>query len=555
MLVVLIAFAAGVVTSLSPCVLPVLPVVLATAGQGGRLRPYAVVLGLVTSISFSVLLASAFLKALHLPQDLLTDVAVALLALAALALLWPKAAFLLEKPLAFLTRHQAKSGEGLWGGLLLGASLGFVYVPCAGPVLAAVSAAVASHRIGALTVLALFAFALGAGLPLLAAALGGRRLAVRLRNQARWLRPATGALMALGALIFVVNATGLYSINNKLAAVVPGYTDFFQRHVEASQSLSSVSGIKQRSAGKKSTEASAAGLPDYGPAPNFRSISAWLNTPSGKPLTIQQLRGKVVLVDFWTYSCINCLRTLPHLEAWYARYHAQGLEIVGVHTPEFAFEHVYSNVKSNTARLGVRYPVALDNDYATWDAYQNQYWPAEYLVDKQGQIVHYDFGEGEYAQTESLIRRLLGAAGPKASRPDLTPTEATTPESYLGYARLDPGRYAGTQIRSDKAYDYQAPTNVPVNYLAYSGRWLVAPHQATPLELGAAVLLHFQAQDVYVVLGGQGQVRLSLNGKPAGEIKVTGDRLYTAHSGQHSSVGLLHLSFSPGVEIYSFTFG
>src|SRR5262249_50475967 len=189
-------------------------------------------------------------------------------------------------------------------------------------------------------------------------------------------------------------------------------------------------------------------LPDYGPAPDFVGISKWLNTPDGRTLTLADLRGKVVLIDFWTYSCINCLRTLPHLKALDAAYRRQGLRLVGVHTPEFAFEHVPSNVERATHELGVRYPVALDNGYKTWDAWSNQYWPAEYLIDARGHVRHYHFGEGEYGHTEQLIRDLLGTRGFRARAvADTTPTEAATPESYLGYERLD--RYARSSVPED----------------------------------------------------------------------------------------------------------
>ena len=188
--------------------------------------------------------------------------------------------------------------------------------------------------------------------------------------------------------------------------------------------------------------AAAGGLPDYGPAPDFAGIAGWVNSA---PLTMKELRGKVVLIDFWTYSCINCLRTLPHVEAWDRMYRKDGLVIVGVHTPEFAFEHVPSNVRSAVKRLGVRYPVALDNEYGTWNAYGNQYWPAEYLIDRKGHVRYAHFGEGEYDVTEESIRSLLGeklGAPASARLRDLTPTGTLTPESYLGSERL--ARYAGS---------------------------------------------------------------------------------------------------------------
>ena len=221
-------------------------------------------------------------------------------------------------------------------------------------------------------------------------------------------------------------------------------------------------------------------LQQCGPAPALAGISRWLNTPGDRPLTLAGLRGRVVLVDFWTYSCINCQRTLPHLEAWNRAYAADGLTIIGVHTPEFAFEHVTANVAQASRQLGVVYPVAQDNDYTTWNAYENNYWPAEYLVDATGTIRHVDFGEGEYGQTESFIRQLLVAAHPAVHLPgrtdvaNLTPDQATTPESYLGYQHGTPN-LAGQTVVEDRMSPYQVPSTVPADEYAYGGNWSVGP--------------------------------------------------------------------------------
>jgi thiol-disulfide isomerase/thioredoxin len=292
------------------------------------------------------------------------------------------------------------------------------------------------------------------------------------------------------------------------------------------------------------------GLPDYGTAPPLHPDGVWINT---KPFTLDQQRGKVVLIDFWTYSCINCLRTLPHLESWYARYHPQGLVIVGVHTPEFAFEHVASNVRAAVKRLGIAYPVVQDNRFKTWDNYANQYWPAEYLIDKTGHVRHTHFGEGEYDQTETLIRRLLGVSGARAaSKPDATPTGLMTPETYLGYSRLQ--NYVGTAISPDADAGYKLPSDLPQNTIAYGGRWHVGPERIVALE-NASLRLHFHAKDVYIVLGGSGTVRAVVDGKAARTVKVDSQRLYTVLSSPKTRDATLELRFSPGIEGYSFTFG
>jgi thiol-disulfide isomerase/thioredoxin len=276
----------------------------------------------------------------------------------------------------------------------------------------------------------------------------------------------------------------------------------------------------------------------------------WFNSA---PLNIRQLRGKVVLVDFWTYTCINCLRTLPQLEAWDARYRAKGLVIVGVHTPEFAFEHVASNVGSAIKRLGVRYPVVQDNDYATWNAYSNQYWPAEYLIDKTGRLRHAHFGEGEYAQTEKLIRQLLGVrSAPMTNVADTTPRELMTPESYLGTARLD--RIVGDPIHAGVPWTYQFPATVPADDLAYAGRWKLEKERAVAVK-DARLRLNFRASKVFLVLGGHGSVDVLADGKPVRTVHVDGDRLYTLVNASQARKALMELRFTPGVSGYAFTFG
>jgi thiol-disulfide isomerase/thioredoxin len=292
-----------------------------------------------------------------------------------------------------------------------------------------------------------------------------------------------------------------------------------------------------------------------GQAPEFRGIEAWLNTAGGRPLTLRGLRGKVVLVDFWTYSCINCVRTLPHLRSWYAAYHRAGLEIVGVHTPEFAFERVENNVRKATHDLHVTWPVALDNGYKTWTAYANEYWPAEYLVDRLGRVRRTHFGEGEYGETEHAIRSLLGTVAPRSRTiADETPTTVVSPETYLGYVRIDASRYRGTRIRPHTTADYRFPHSLARDGLSYDGSWRIGDERAVAISR-ARLRLHFHAHDVYLVLGGAGRVRVFVDGRPTKTIEVTGDRLYTLLRGREPRDGLLELRFDPGVNAYAFTFG
>ncbi|MGA9762030.1 MAG: cytochrome c biogenesis protein DipZ [Gaiellaceae bacterium] len=549
-LLLLVGFVAGIITAVSPCVLPVLPIVLAGGAAGERRRPYAIIAGLVVSFTVFTLSATALLSALGLPQDTLRNVAIALLFLLAATLIVPRIGMLVEAPFARLSRRRA--GGELGGGFLLGASLGLVFVPCAGPVLATVTVLAAQHRVGFDAVLLTLFYALGAGLVFLLVAIGGQSVTRRLRANRRWFRPVLGAIMAASAVGIVFN------LDQTLQTDLGFYTSALQRHTEQSNSaehrLAQLRGGGGGLPKAGPSQQPGVNLPNYGTAPNFQGISAWLNTPANRPLTIKGLRHKVVLVDFWTYSCINCLRTLPHLRAWYAAYRRDGLQIVGVHSPEFAFEHVLSNVRSADKRLGVTWPVALDNNFSTWSAYSNQFWPSDYLVDKTGQIRSVQFGEGNYAKTEAEIRALLGVKGRATSLADTTPTESTTPETYLGSDRLDRMLYAGSPLITGRPAHFTLAGSVPQNSISYGGEWTVHG-QAALAGRDARLELNFHASDVYIVLGGKGHVTTLLDGKPLGSIDVSSSKLYTVYSSRVERNGLLELRFSPGVQAYSFTFG
>ena len=537
----LVGFVAGVITAISPCVLPVLPILLA-GGASGR-KPSRVIAGLVVSFSVFTLFATWILDQLGLPQDTLRNLAIVFLFLLAAILLIPQAALVVERPLAAFSRLRPRGADG--GGFFFGATLGLVFVPCAGPVLATVTVVAANNDVGLRAILLTLSYALGAAVPMLAIAYGGRESAARLRRHALTVRRVSGAVIAAVALGLV------FHLDDHLATLTPGYTTFLQNKIEdnstAKRELAKVRGGGTALAATKHKTVD--GLPDYGQAPPLHLDGSWINTA---PLTLQQLRGKVVLIDFWTYSCINCLRTLPHLKAWYAAYHAKGLVIIGVHTPEFAFEHETSNVRAAVKRLGIEYPVMQDNRYKTWDNYANQYWPAEYLIDKQGRVRHTHFGEGEYAETEALIRRLLNDNGAHARRvADATPSGLLTPESYLGYARLT--NYVGANPLPNTFTNYTFPSSLPANTLAYDGSWRVGA-QAITAGKNARLRLQFEASNVYIVMGGHGTVRTFVNGKPTGTVNVDAERLYTVRTGRPTEA-LLELRFSPGVQAYSFTFG
>jgi thiol-disulfide isomerase/thioredoxin len=399
------------------------------------------------------------------------------------------------------------------------------------------------------------AFAVGTAVPLLVVALAGGQLSRRvsaLRRHAPQVRLAGGVVLIVMAVAIAFNTF------QGLERDVPSYSTALQGSANIRGKLNTLTGAKATSLTKCNSNAT--GLVDCGRAPNFKGITAWLNTSGGKPLTISHLRGKVVLVDFWTYSCINCQRTLPHIEAWYREYAKYGLVVVGVHTPEFAFEHVVSNVRTESADFGVHYPVAIDDNYDTWNAYDNEYWPADYLIDAQGNVRHVSFGEGDYSTTEQLIRELLTDAHPDlvlpppTDVPNLTPTGEMNPETYVGYERLQ-YLVGATSVAENTPATYHFPATLPTGGLGLSGTWTEHEEEATAgpsaeLELG------FEARDIYLVLGGSGTIEESINGRHTATIKVSGvPGLYTLYRASSTGTGTLLLQVSPGVQVYDFTFG
>lgn len=588
-LLIPIAFLAGVVTAISPCVLPVLPVAMAGAVTGGRRRPLGVVAGfVVTLVLFTLALTTAF-EAIGLSASGQRNLGVALLLAFALTMIVPAFGDRLSRALAPLTRLGArlpKRGDGFTGGVAMGLGLGLVWAPCAGPVFSAVAAANASGTAGADTWVVLSVYALGAALPMLAIMLGGQRLARRLSPKAIPIRAGMGVLLAATGVLI---STGLDTrFTAWVVDAVPSYTETLQAAERTRAASNALDHVQGRDGGGVATStptpaprptpasdggpahAPAVDLPVYAAAPEFAGITNWFNA-DGVPRTIAGLRGRVVLIDFWTYSCVNCIRTLPHLRELDRRYRAKGLTIVGVHTPEFAFERDPANVRRAIRDLGVTWPVALDPDYGTWNRWGNQYWPAEYLVDQDGRVRAFTFGEGRYEKTEDEVRALLGDTGPRArAMPDTEPSPHTrqTPESYLGAARLD--RLDSTpSVRPDTRVRYEAPGALPVDHLAYGGEATV---RAEEVEAGRdfSIELRFQARRVFLVLGGSGAPltgQVLLDGRPiapsdagadvgpSGRLVVREHRLYDLVALPAQGVHLLTVRLAPGTRGYAFTFG
>src|SRR3954462_5560598 len=444
-LLILFAFVAGIGTALSPCVLPVLPLALSAGATGGKRRPLGIVTGLAISFTFVTVAFVYLIHWLGLPDDLLRNIAIAGLIGFGIALAVPALGDPLEAWLSRIVPAGAarRGGDGFGSGLLVGFGLGAVYTPCAGPILAGVITLSASQTFTAGRLATALAYGIGSGVALYFLMLGGRRLTRRLSKRSGRFQQGLGAVMVAVAVLMALNLDVRFQ--NAIASDLPSFlvnpTGDLEKSGSVKKQLADVRGGKKGVA-ETPAHPNTSSLPKLGAAPAVQGTQQWFNTAGDKPLSLASLRrqNRVVLVDFWTYTCINCIRTLPQLKAWDAKYRKAGLTIIGVHTPEFPFEKDAGNVRSAVAQDGIRYPVAQDNDYATWNAYDNQYWPAHYLIDANGVVRYVHFGKGEYGETESAIRSLLseagegrlgGNVGERAAAPD----GLVTPETYLGSAR------------------------------------------------------------------------------------------------------------------------
>ncbi|WP_251150035.1 cytochrome c biogenesis protein DipZ [Cellulosimicrobium sp. Marseille-Q4280] len=531
-------------------------------------RPYLVIAGLVLSFSVFTLLGSLLLTALGLPQDLLRWAGIVLLVLIGIGMIVPRVEEVLERPFQRIAALGARRGAARQdrGAFVLGLGLGVLYVPCAGPVLAAITVAGATGDIGPGTVALTVSFAVGAAIPLLVFALAGRRVAERVKGFQRHTR----GIRVTGGIVMIALAGALaLNLPAALQRALPDYTGALQQRVDENETVQEALDLgglvtdENRELSNCSNGASE--LEDCGPAPEIRGIDTWLNTPGGEALALDELRGKVVLVDFWTYSCINCQRAIPHVNAWYEQYRdvGEGFEVIGVHTPEFAFERETRNVVAGAEDLGITYPVAQDNSYATWTAYRNRYWPAQYLVDADGTVRHIRFGEGGYEETENLVRELLADANPGVDLPeptsvgDSTPQAATTPETYFSIKRVV--NYSGEPRYAAGEQEFALTDDQPQDTFSLGGTWDVDFQGATAVSDGAQVRLAYRSTDVFAVLGGEGTVtaRVTAGGRTTErEIDVSGNpTLYPVLEGDGPTEGTVELDVPPGVQVFTATFG
>lgn len=564
MALLLIGFVGGLLTGISPCILPVLPVVFIGGVSPGekpgsarsRRRPLLVVGGLTLSFAVFTLFGTLVLSLLHLPAGLIRWLGLIVLVLVGLTMIFPPLEQLVERPFRRIPQKHVRSDRSSF---VFGLALGAVFVPCAGPVLAAIAVAGATGRIGPGTLALTAAFAVGTAIPLLFFALSGQQLYRRLRalrKRQRAVRTVSGAVMIALAVALTFN------LADAVQQAIPDYTQKVGNSLEhgASQASSASSGASAAlQACENTADYDGAARGDCGQAPPFTKITQWFNTPNDQPLTLAGLKGDVVLVDFWAYSCINCQRELPHVEAWSKAYASDGFVAVGVQTPEYSFEHVPANVKAGAERLGLTFPVAIDDSYGTWDAYANQSWPAGYLIDATGTIRYVTVGEGDYAQEESYIRQLLMQAHPGVSLaaptnvPNLTPNDPEqSPETYLGSEREQ--YYGGDGSYAAGTHQYALPAALAPNTFALAGTWTVA-QQSITAGSGARIRLDYHASLVYLDVGGGGT--LTVTGAGATQVlKVSGaPNIYTVVSTPTAQSGVVTIQVSGGLQAYSFTFG
>ncbi len=595
LVLLLFALIAGAGTAITPCVLPVVPALLASSATGGRRRPIGIVIGLAVTFTIAIVLLAQLVKGIGLASGAARTLAIVVLIVFGVALLIPDVTARLEAPLSRLARFGPKTrGDGFWSGLAVGGALGFVCAPCAGPILAAVTSVSASSGANARVVAVAIAYSIGLSAVMLVYAFAGRAVINRIRHVGR----GYGVQRALGVVLLATGVLMIFNVDVRFEEALAKDTSLPAILVDPTRSLENSNAVQKRLAALRPTSrfvtaqkvASAKpvstaaerevaipgvqtpSLPDLGNAPEFADTQDWFNTPGDRPLSLKALRGHVVLIDFWTYTCINCLRTLPYVKGLYAQYHRYGLDVIGVETPEFTFEQEAGNVRQAIASDGIKYPVVQDNKYGTWDAWQNQYWPAEYLVDAKGQVRHYQFGEGDYKESEAAVRALLADAGATSLPPPMTATAIMpsagldTPETYLNTQRQ---QGFATSIHNG-VYDYRAPTGLNVNQFALGGSWEGSSESITPAASGASISGAVQAAKVYLVLTSTGNVprqgRVLLDGRPLpnahagadvknGVLTVTGERLYSLISFPSAGQFAFTIQLPPGVTAYDFTFG
>jgi cytochrome c biogenesis protein CcdA/thiol-disulfide isomerase/thioredoxin len=590
MTLLIIAYLGGALTILSPCILPILPFVFARAGQPFFKSTLPMLAGMAVTFAFVATLAAVGGSwAVH-ANEYGRFAALALLAVFGVSLLSPHVASVLTRPVVELGNRLVSSAGNpavptIAGSLILGIATGLLWAPCAGPILGLVLTGAALQGANLETTLLLAAYAAGAATSLAIAMLAGGRAFSRLKQSlgvSERLRQGLGAAVLAGVVVIALGAdTGLLARLSYASTSVFEQAVIDRLHQEKSRNrVSKVADNSSMTVAVNSKEPFISDLPVEGIAPALDGTVDWLNS---KPLTAADLRGKVVLIDFWTYSCINCIRTVPYVRAWAEKYKDQGLVVIGVHAPEFAFEKKIDNVRKAVEDFGIRYPVAIDNDFRIWRAFENSYWPAHYLIDAKGQLRYHHFGEGNYAQTEQAIQELIreggkkmaadAAVAPDAKGAELAPDlqNVRSGETYLGYDRA--ASFVSPEgLLSNTSRDYSV-TQPGLNEWGLSGRWTVAAEKAVLDNAGGSIAYRFSARDLHLVLGPRAdgkpvRFKVTVDGKAPG--KDHGSDIDADGNGQITTTKLYQLVrqagdvearnfeirfLDPGAEAYAFTFG
>jgi len=577
MLIVLLAYFGGVLTIVSPCILPVLPFVFARAGGSFMRSTLPMLAGMAATFAIVATLAAVGGGWAVQANAIGRWAALILLALFGIALVFPSISDRMTRPLVALGSRLSErppgTSESVGSSAVLGVATGLLWAPCAGPILGIIFTAAALNGASFSTTLLLLAYALGAATSLALALLVGGKVFARMKQSlgaSERIRQVLGVLVLAG-----VAAIALGLDTRVLAKFSSGQTASLEsslaRLLGASQSMNETEARTGRMGELI--------LPVEGTLPPLEGLGPWINSA---PLTREALRGKVVVIDFWTYSCINCLRSIPYVRAWYQQYEQDGLIVIGVHAPEFAFERNPNNVRKAVQDLGIRYPVALDNDYRLWRGLNNHYWPAHYFVDARGRVRFHHFGEGGYAMSERVIRQLLAEAGhaPKGGGMAQAVTRGAeaaaalaalkSPETYVGYSRAERFASPGGLIRDRQARYLPGP--LELNDWALEGGWMVGRQSARSTSPGAKIDYRFHARDLHLVLGSPGgrpvRFRVTLDGKapgadagvdvaPDGSGRVSGERLYQLirQKGDVRDRVFTIQFLDPGAEAFAFTFG
>lgn len=609
-----LAFLEGIILIISPCILPILPIILSGSLEGGKKRPLGIILGFILAFTLFTLFSRTLVQSLGFDLNTIRNFSFILLFLFGLVMISDYLAeqfsrfthkiadigLILTTPKELNETHKNKDinsqnssthkkifQQEFFSGLVFGALVGLIWTPCAGPILAAVIVQTVIQKSTFASFWIVLAFGIGAALPMLFIALAGKEML----KSIHFLRKHTILIRKLLGVIIIASVVFMYFGGEWALSL--GRVNTQERSVATENNLekelknSPPNNLDNKFQNKpqNNSENLKPQLIDevwmpY-PAPPVEGITNWINSD---PLQIKALRGKVILIDFWAYSCINCIRTLPFLKDWYQKYHDKGLVIIGVHSPEFQFESELSNVEMAVKKEGILYPVALDNHFTTWENYHNLYWPAHYLINKDGLVVYHHHGEGNYDVTEHNIQVLLGETAEKvpSSSPLANSTSDQTPETYLGYERATEFK-SPEKVAKDVSYTYTFPKNLEQNEWALQGDFIITPQRIISNSPKAAIRIHFKAAKVFAVMGNSNvtnanpnnnisnNISVQLNYIPlrgktdtkknvfpnaTNLIKVNDHKLYTLIDSKEFIEGILELTLDePGLEIYTFTFG